>query len=210
MTTIASCPECKQSLRVPDDMIGEQVQCPGCQHIFLARAEPVTSKAAPPAPPKPPAPPPVPAANPSEHVAEWDKSRNSSAAEEEFASPLAEDEAPGEEKKPRKRKEKEKRSKGGSSGGGIFDQVMHRGPLILTLGILGLILCAICGVFAWIMGTNDLNEMLSGRMDPKGRSMTNTGRILGMVSVSIWGIVTALFCAVCLVWPMIAGSLSLK
>ncbi len=61
----------------------------------------------------------------------------------------------------------------------------HRAGLILALGILGLVVCFICGIIAWIMGKNDLKEMDSGRMDPSGRGLTQAGRICGMVSVII-------------------------
>lgn len=59
----------------------------------------------------------------------------------------------------------------------------HRGGVILALGILGLVVCFICGIFAWIMGRNDLWEMDMGRMDPSGRGLTQAGRICGIVSV---------------------------
>jgi hypothetical protein len=59
----------------------------------------------------------------------------------------------------------------------------HRGGVILALGILGLVACFICGIFAWIMGKNDLWEMDTGRMDPSGRGLTKAGRICGIVSV---------------------------
>jgi len=59
----------------------------------------------------------------------------------------------------------------------------HRGGLILALGILGLVCCFICGIIAWVMGSNDLKEMAAGRMDPSGQGMTNAGKICGMVSV---------------------------
>lgn len=59
----------------------------------------------------------------------------------------------------------------------------HRGTLILVLGILGLAVCVICGVIAWVMGNADLKEMDAGRMDPSGRSLTQGGKICGMISV---------------------------
>ena len=59
----------------------------------------------------------------------------------------------------------------------------HRGGAILALGILGLVVCFICGIVAWIMGNKDLWEMDAGRMDPSGRGLTQAGRICGMVSV---------------------------
>ena len=53
----------------------------------------------------------------------------------------------------------------------------------MVLGILSLILCGIfAAIPAWIMGSNDLKEMDAGMMDPSGRSLTNAGRICGMIS----------------------------
>jgi hypothetical protein len=68
----------------------------------------------------------------------------------------------------------------------------HRGTLILVLGILSFVFCGIfTAIPAWIMGNNDLKEMDAGLMDPSGRSITNAGRILGIVAVvlTILGIV---------------------
>ena len=62
----------------------------------------------------------------------------------------------------------------------------HRGVLILVLGILGLVGCGIfTAIPAWIMGSNDLKAMAAGTMDPSGRSMTNAGKICGMISTII-------------------------
>jgi hypothetical protein len=64
----------------------------------------------------------------------------------------------------------------------------HRGPLILVLGILAVVpihgwsLSLILGPIAWILGNNDLAEMRAGRMDREGESMTNAGRICGMIA----------------------------
>ena len=61
----------------------------------------------------------------------------------------------------------------------------HRGSVILAFGILGFVVCGLFGVAAWVMGNNDLREMDRGWMDPSGRDLTNTGRILGMVCTGI-------------------------
>jgi len=59
----------------------------------------------------------------------------------------------------------------------------HRGVAILVLGILGIVVCFICGIIAWVMGNNDLREMAAGTMDLSGRGMTQAGKICGMISV---------------------------
>lgn len=42
----------------------------------------------------------------------------------------------------------------------------HRGVVVLVLGILGIVVCFICGIIAWVMGNGDLREMAAGTMDP--------------------------------------------
>jgi hypothetical protein len=61
----------------------------------------------------------------------------------------------------------------------------HRGAVILAFGILGFLVCQLFGVAAWVMADNDLKEMDHGYMDPTGRDLTKTGRILGMVSTAL-------------------------
>ena len=58
----------------------------------------------------------------------------------------------------------------------------HRGAVVLVLGILGLVVCVICGIIAWVMGNNDLREMAAGRMDRTGEGLTKAGKICGMIS----------------------------
>jgi len=64
----------------------------------------------------------------------------------------------------------------------------HRGAMVLTLGILGLVICTICGVVALIMGKNDLRDIDAGRMDPTGRGLTQAGWILGIIGTVFLGI----------------------
>jgi uncharacterized BrkB/YihY/UPF0761 family membrane protein len=59
----------------------------------------------------------------------------------------------------------------------------HRGTLILVFGILGLVVCGIFGIFAWVMGNADLAAMERGEMDRTGKDTTNIGKILGIISV---------------------------
>src|SRR5262249_44770268 len=69
----------------------------------------------------------------------------------------------------------------------------HRGSLIMALGIISLFtLPLVLGPIAWIMGSNDLEEMRRGRMDPEGESNTNTGRICGMIGTILGGSIRVL------------------
>ncbi|KKL57073.1 hypothetical protein LCGC14_2239040, partial [marine sediment metagenome] len=62
--------------------------------------------------------------------------------------------------------------------------------------ILGLIVCFICGIIAWVMGNSDLRKMDHGIMDPTGRDMTQAGRICGIIST----IITVVGMIVMLLW----------
>jgi hypothetical protein len=44
------------------------------------------------------------------------------------------------------------------------------------------------------MGNNDLKEIRAGRMDPEGETMTNIGRILGMVQCILFCVIMAIYC----------------
>lgn len=64
----------------------------------------------------------------------------------------------------------------------------HRGTMILVLGILGIVVCAIPGIIAWVMGNTDLREMAAGQMDPTGEGLTRAGKICGIISVVLLAI----------------------
>ena len=63
----------------------------------------------------------------------------------------------------------------------------HRGPLVLILGILGLVfnVCCIPGILAWIFGASDLKQMKAGTMDPEGEGLTKAGYICGIIGTCI-------------------------
>jgi hypothetical protein len=59
----------------------------------------------------------------------------------------------------------------------------HRGGMILTFGLLGLLCCFPLGIAAWIMGAADLKAIRAGVMDPSGESLTQAGMVIGIISV---------------------------
>lgn len=63
-----------------------------------------------------------------------------------------------------------------------------RGGLVLTLGILSLVICALLGPFAWMMGKDDLRKMESGRMDDRDQGITKAGMICGIIGTVILGL----------------------
>jgi hypothetical protein len=80
----------------------------------------------------------------------------------------------------------------GSAAGAVIPRrhnlLPHRGPLILTLGVVGLLVfCPVFSVLAWSFGSQDLREMQLGLMDSEGERATRIGRWLGMVVVLFWG-----------------------
>ncbi len=74
----------------------------------------------------------------------------------------------------------------------------HRGGMILTLGILGFCV-GVTGPVAWILGNIDIAAIRAGTMDRDGESMTQAGRVCGIVS-TIWVFVQIGFC--CLAFGM--------
>ena len=61
-----------------------------------------------------------------------------------------------------------------------------RGGTILTLGILGILICGPLAVAAWVMGTNDLGAMRRGDMDRSSEGTTRAGMILGIIGTILW------------------------
>lgn len=79
----------------------------------------------------------------------------------------------------------------------------HRGVLVLVLGILSMFTCSILtGIPAWILGRSDLAAMDAGEMDPSGRSITQVGMVLGIVSVVLFALSLV---ASCLWFGLFAG-----
>ena len=74
----------------------------------------------------------------------------------------------------------------------------HRGVLILVFGILGLLVCVIFGIAAWVMGNTDLRAMQAGIMDPSGEGLTKAGKILGMIATILTIVVLVLWLVVVL------------
>ncbi len=73
-----------------------------------------------------------------------------------------------------------------------------RGAAVLTLGILGIVICFILGIIAWVMGSGDLKEMKEGKRDPSGEQLTKAGMICGIVG-TILGIIAILWWVIAVV-----------
>jgi predicted Zn finger-like uncharacterized protein len=164
MPEIIACPECTRKLRVPDDLLGKAVKCPTCGLAFTAEL---------PAPPPPPTTP-YDAAPPPR-------------TPDDVGSPRSrreQDPWDDDDDFPRRRRRRRVRR----------DAVPHRGTLILVLGILSIVVCGFFGPVAWVMGSNDLNEIRAGRMDPEGESSTQAGQICGMIGTGLLVLGLVCFC----------------
>jgi hypothetical protein len=160
------CPQCHNALQVPENAEGKLVKCPLCHNTFT----PTPASFAPaPMLPKPP-PLPMEIARPKDA---WD-----------------------DEEEPERRPARRRRR---FEDDDVYDDDLdisrgrrekaHRGAVVLTLAIVGLVLgCLgiILGPIAWIMGSNDLKEMAAGRMDRSGEGVTRAGQIIGMVTTFLW------------------------
>lgn len=56
----------------------------------------------------------------------------------------------------------------------------------LTLGLVGLVFCAIAAPFAWSIGNKELEAIDAGRRDPSKRDLANAGKILGIIGTVLF------------------------
>lgn len=150
------CTGCGQTLRVADEHAGKKARCPACGTIAEV---PLSGSLAAPA-----------------SAADSPFSGGYSPAPE--ANPFAD--RPEQAANPYAPPSASPYASTGRAGG--FARP-HRGGLILTFGIVGILCCMPFGIAAWVMAASDLSEIRAGRMDPSGESITRVGMILGIVSV---------------------------
>ena len=192
---IAACPKCASRLSVMPGDVGLDVECPNCNSVYRARrvdAPPVLERAA---------------TRPKRSSLvvrqerdddEDDGDRPSQRKTKNRRREEDEDDDEEEDDRPSRPRRRSRRS------GRRYEE--HRGTLILVFGILGFFV-GIFGILAWILGASDLRAMDSGRMDPEGRSNTQTGVLLGKITVilSVVGIIG--FCAFygCIAMAVVGG-----
>jgi hypothetical protein len=61
----------------------------------------------------------------------------------------------------------------------------HRGGTVLTMAIVGLVVCQFLAIAAVIMALVDLGKMKRGVMDPAGKGQTIAGLVIGSISIGI-------------------------
>ena len=171
MAEIVTCPSCDKKLQVPEEFFGKTVQCPECKQQFLAKPASGAGTSAAPAP--------VPA---------WEKAPGRALERIEEDRPRrrpSRDDEDDDYDRPRRRRSRDDDDDDGDRPRRRRYLTPHRGGMILAFGILAIVGVAsiIFGPMAWVMGNADLRAMREGTMDPSGEGQTNTGRILGMISV---------------------------
>lgn len=174
---IAACPKCASRLSVLPGDVGLDVECPNCKTVYRATR--------------------------TGGVPVLERSKSSSLVVKQKRDDDDEDERPSRRKKSRRDEDDEdededderpsRRRRRNRRSGRRYEE--HRGTLILVFGILGFFV-GIFGILAWILGASDLRAMDSGRMDPEGRSNTQTGVLLGKITVilSLVGVIG--FCVI--------------
>lgn len=202
MPTIIDCPSCGRKLRVADDLQSLKAKCPTCQSTFAlpAAEEQVPVPAAvPPVPvervielsldgPSEPAakPIPQPGAAPQPMAVRSAGTRRCPYCREDILSDATWCRHCGEELD----HEDEARPPWQRKGGLRRDCEPHRGGLLLTLGIIGIIAAVIpyftifgvpISIVAWIMAQRDLNQMRANVMDPQGLGVAQTARICAII-----------------------------
>jgi hypothetical protein len=159
MNEIITCPACQNKVQLPEEFLGRAVQCPECQHAFVAGGaarSPATAVTADPADTMS-APPPR--------------------ALEPLTTP----------QRPRYAVDDEGDEPYDDWGQRRRTQRPDRGGMILAFGILTIMapcfLGLIFGPMAWFMGTADLAAIDSGEMNPSNRGLVQAGRIIGGIGL---------------------------
>jgi hypothetical protein len=191
MPIVVDCPLCATKLTLPEEFLGKQVRCAKCGGTFEAQE----AAAAPPGPSEGDESSRAAPRSSSEHDPGDEKMPCPRCVERIYADAsrcrfcgeelgeIEEDERRWEERRGVRR-----------------DSEPHRAPIIQALGIISIVFSAFvpccgligllfsaaglsCGIPAWVMGQRDLNRMMLGEMDPRGRKGTQTGRTCGMIGV---------------------------
>ncbi|MBL8796641.1 MAG: hypothetical protein JNM56_22255 [Planctomycetia bacterium] len=224
MPTITECPSCRRKLRLPDHLTGQAVRCPTCATAFPAQPlaeesrepEPAAAAAVPaalvqspgglpemnlddlrgpvdlPAPPRPLRAVLVDSQGSDGRPRTCPHCANPLAAAATLCPACGEDVDAATPDWDRK-------------GAVRRDCEPHRGGLILTLGVIGLVgslihIFAIVGlplsIAAWVMGQGDLKLMAARQMDPQGMSNTQAGKVCGIIGTvfgCLWALLLGLF-----------------
>jgi len=171
MAEIITCGSCQKTLQIPEQYLGQLVQCPHCKNQFVAAATAVSS-----------APVPVSAsAGKSESTPTGEKKKR------------FDDEDEGDHRRRRRFEDEEEDDDLDIGRGSRLRRNLppNRSGLIMALGLISLIggwmFCVpvVVGPIAWILAQMDLRAIRAGEMDPTNESMIRTGQVCGIISTVI-------------------------
>lgn len=165
MPEVIDCPNCRRKLQLPDDRIGQPVQCPACRTTFqgrLAASAPIPPRNRESGPSFPPER--SPSDRASHDRASHDRPRDRGPFDIDGGRPL-------------------QRHRGGT--------ILAFGILSLLPCFLSSLLF---GLLAWSMGDSDLRDMRSGGMDRTGEGLVVAGKTMGIVGILLWSIVYFFVC----------------
>lgn len=207
---LLTCPSCGCSVQTADALLGRRVRCFACKHSFLATTERI-------APPRQRETPDAPSGRLRDPARRLGVPRDN---EEDFDSGERGPFCPGCGRRiawmdltcPHCGEELEPEDEARSTRRQAIDRIRrdyepHRGALILSLGnvsmiVGGLSLCTFgvgaavsmpVGILVLAMANRDLERMREGRMDPRGKSQTETGRTGAIAGIILGGIFAAFY-----------------
>ncbi|MEO2090097.1 MAG: hypothetical protein ABGY75_11445 [Gemmataceae bacterium] len=197
---IRPCPKCQSRLSVLSGDVGLDVECPNCHTVYKA-----TRATAPP-------PPPAERSRAGGRLVERGSDRDNTDDERRSRRDRDRDDADDDNRRPRRSRRRDEddeddddRDRRRRSRRRWYEDeydrglAPHRGGMILTFGVVGLVFCwtlvgLVFSVLAWVFAVQDLRAMDAGRMDDSGRSSTNTGKILGIVSLALFAVLMMFQC----------------
>jgi DNA-directed RNA polymerase subunit RPC12/RpoP len=201
MAAVIDCPSCNRKLNLPDDLLGREVRCPGCNFTFTAA--PASETGVPPLRPElvreeaPPSKPPAPARLAAGRIGDEPCPMCGRPVPDDaircaycgaYMDQGSTEEPPGDIRR---------------------GYEPDRSALIMALGLISLAcspLAGTCcflffgvgfifsiaglgtGIPAWVMGQKDLARMREYIMDPAGRPMTQAGMICGIIGTILCAI----------------------
>jgi hypothetical protein len=173
MPEVVTCITCRNRMQVPDDLLGQDVQCPTCGVVFPVPAAASGSSSGAGLPP-------APSPSPSRALA---RTRRGDWDGDDF-------DDRDDHRRRRRRRQNWQPHRG--------PMIMMFGILGLLFIVFGPLI--VFGPIAWIMGNSDLQAIRRGDMDPEGESATNAGRVCGMIATILGGVMLVLAILLFCLW----------
>jgi len=155
MANVITCPHCRRDLNLPEDLLGQPVQCPMCEETF----SPAEANGRRPAPPPP--------------------------GDDDWPDEVEDRPSrPTRRRRPARRRyddyDDDRRPRQAHRGGII----LAMGILSVVLSFV-FILGLKVGIITLFMAHNDLIAMRNGYMDPAGEGLTRAGQVCALIGVGV-------------------------